>query len=350
MADFGGWEMPIEYPSSNGGGVINEHISVRERAGLFDVSHLGKTEVRGKGAREFLNSILTNDLSKIAPGQAQYTMICDDDNGGVIDDLIVYLRSDDDLLLIPNAANNAEVIRRLQAAAPTGISVTNAHDKFAVLALQGPLAREVLSALHLSHDLDYMSFTEVNYQGSPLVICRTGYTGEFGFELLPRWENALPIWKSLVKEVESRGGLIAGLGARDTLRTEMGYPLHGHELSLDITPVQANASWAVGWQKVDFWGARILRDEREKGARRILRALVLEERGIPRAEMVVLDLNGASSGIVTSGTFSPTLKKGIALALIDPRLKVGDRVSIDIRGRATSATITKAPLVPSRVR
>ena len=350
MADFGGWEMPIEYPATTGGGVINEHTAVRERVGIFDVSHLGKAEVKGPGARQFLNSIVTNDLSKIGKGQAQYTLLCDDQSAGVVDDLIVYLRGDDDLLLVPNAANNAEVVRRIQSAAPREISVTNIHDVFAVIAVQGPRAKDVLSALELRTDLEYMSFVETKYQGKDVIICRTGYTGESGFELLPRWGDAQFLWDALVREVESHEGLVCGLGARDTLRTEMGYPLHGHELSLEITPVEASASWAVGWQKDHFWGDTKLRDQRANGVKRKLRALVLDDRGIPRADMSIKDADGASIGTVTSGTFSPTLKQGIALGLIDTRFKVGDQVTIDIRGKLMRATITKLPLVHSHVR
>jgi len=350
MADFGGWEMPIEYPATTGGGVINEHTAVRKRVGIFDVSHLGKAEVKGPGARQFLNSIVTNDLSKIGQGQAQYTLLCDDQSAGVVDDLIVYLRGDDDLLLVPNAANNAEVVSRIQSAAPREISVTNIHDAFAVIAVQGPRAKDVLSALELRTDLEYMSFVETKFQGKDVIICRTGYTGESGFELLPRWGDAPFLWDALVREVEAHEGLVCGLGARDTLRTEMGYPLHGHELSREITPVEASASWAVGWQKDRFWGDTKLRDQRANGVKRTLRALVLDDRGIPRAEMSIKDADGASIGTVTSGTFSPTLKRGIALGLIDTQFKVGDQVTIDIRGKLMRATITKLPLVPSHVR
>jgi aminomethyltransferase len=350
MADFGGWEMPIEYPASYGGGVINEHTAVRERVGAFDVSHLGKAIVRGAGAREYINSAVTNDLSKITPGQAQYTMLCDENSAGVIDDLIVYLRSDDDLLLIPNAANNAEVVDRLKKRAPSGVTITNAHTEFAVLAIQGPLAESVLQSLGLPTALEYMSFTEATLDGETIIICRTGYTGEKGFELLPSWSFAEKLWQLLVVEVESRGGLVAGLGARDTLRTEMCYPLHGHELSLSITPVQANASWAVGWNKSEFWGATKLREEKAAGPLRIMRPLLLQDRGVPRAEMKIVDASGRDIGVVTSGTFSPTLKQGIALALMDSTIKIGDLVEIDVRGRLIKASVAKAPLVPSHVR
>ena len=350
MADFGGWMMPIEYPAHSGGGVINEHSAVRERVGLFDVSHLGKVRIEGKGAREFLNHALTNDLAKIVPGQAQYSMLCDRHSGGVVDDLIVYLKSEQEILLIPNAANNSEVVRRLTSAAPESISIKNAHEEFAVFAIQGPLADQVLQNLGVKIDLDYMSFGEFSIAGEELIICRTGYTGERGYEVLPPWHVAEKVWRAILAEVEKSNGAVAGLGARDTLRTEMCYPLHGHELSMTISPVEASASWAVGWSKTSFWGDQVLRNQKEHGPSRILRPLTLNDRGIPRAEMKVVTEGNQDAGVVTSGTFSPTLKKGIALALVDPRLKIGDEVLIDIRGKLTRAIISKAPLVPSHVR
>ena len=250
MADFGGWDMPIEYP---GGGVVAEHTAVRERVGVFDVSHLGKASVTGPGAADFVNACLTNDVRRIQPGSAQYTLCCDE-SGGVVDDLIVYLKSDDDVFLIPNAANTAEVVRRLQAAAPEGITVTNLHRDYGVIAVQGTKSDEVLESLGLPTGHDYMSFVEADWQGVRVIVCRTGYTGERGYELVPRWDDAPALWDALVEAVAPFDGKPCGLGARDTLRTEMGYPLHGQDLSLQISPVQARAGWAVGWKKETFWG------------------------------------------------------------------------------------------------
>ena len=349
MADFGGWEMPIEYPQDSGGGVINEHNATRESVALFDVSHLGKAEVAGEGSLEFLNSCLTSDLAKIEDGQAQYTMLCDPVTAGVVDDLIVYRKSQREFLMVPNAANTQEVVDRLSRSAPDGVIVKNCHEDFGVIALQGQKAKQVLEDLGVELELDYMSFTSAEIKGKTVVICRTGYTGEFGFEILPEWSDAPLIWDVLLGSVKGQGGLVAGLGARDTLRTEMGYPLHGHELSLGITPVQAAAGWAIGWNKREFWGKDKLLSEKETGPARILRGLILQERGIPRAGMQVYS-SGSQVGETTSGTFSPTLKVGIALALIDPRVKVGDEISVDIRGKRVPAKVVKPPFVPSRVR
>lgn len=346
MADFGGWDMPIEYP---GGGVVREHTAVRERVGIFDVSHLGKATVKGAGALDFVNSCLTNDLRKIGPGQAQYTMCCDE-SGGVVDDLIVYVKAEDDLFLIPNAANTAEVVRRLKEAAPEGIEVADAHEEYAVLAVQGPKSDEVVSALALPVDHDYMSFDEADWQGRPVIVCRTGYTGERGYELVCRWDDALALWDALVEAAAPYEGLPCGLGARDTLRTEMGYPLHGQDLSLDITPVQARSGWAVGWKKDAFWGKDALTKEKAEGPRRISRGLKLTGRGIPRAHCIVRDAEGAELGEVTSGTFSPTLGMGVALALVSPMLAEGDQVVVDVRGRMLEAVVTKPPFVEVQTR
>jgi aminomethyltransferase len=357
LADFGGWEMPIEYPkgaiSGFPGGVLAEHAAVRERVGLFDVSHLGKISVCGQGAKEFLNQMITNDLNRISSGTAQYNLLCNE-SGGVVDDLIVYQKTDTDFFLIPNAANCSAVAEVLKSHAPDTIAIANLHNQFGVLALQGPLAGKVLESLGLSLNLEYMQFTEVLIPGhedlSEIIICRTGYTGEFGYELLPKWESTLAVWELLIREVSVLDGRACGLGARDTLRTEMGYPLHGHELSLEISPLQANAGWAVGFSKLDFLGRTCLLKEKEVGVTRILRGLKCMDRGIPRPGMSVLDGAGQRIGEVTSGTFSPSIKSGIALALLSPAIKIGDPVTIDVRGRPSQAQVIKPPFVPSHVR
>ena len=346
MADFGGWLMPIEYP---GAGVLAEHTAVRERVGLFDVSHLGKASVKGADALEFLNTQVTNDLNRITDGQAQYTMLCNPD-GGVVDDLIVYRNAANDLFLIPNASNTSEVVAIIKAAAPAGIEVVNLHEQYAVLALQGPKAASVIESLGVIPTMDYMAFAHVSIAGCDVILCRTGYTGEHGYELVPRWEDASVVWDALVEAMKPFDGLICGLGARDTLRTEMGYPLHGHELSLHITPVQAGSTWAVGWKKESFRGSDALRLEKERGPHRILRGLQSSDRGIPRAGMDVKNSEGKVVGIVTSGTFSPSLKKGIALALVEPTYVVGDSLTVDVRGRDSIATVVALPMVESHVR
>jgi aminomethyltransferase len=346
LADFGGWEMPIEYP---GGGVLKEHQAVRESVGVFDVSHLGKGVVRGAGALGFVNARLTNDLRRIGPGQAQYTLCCDEATGGVVDDLIAYVHGDDEVFLIPNAANSSQVVGRLQADAPAGLEVRDLHRDLAVLAVQGPRSADLLTALGLPTDGDYMSFRSAEWQGRPVVVARTGYTGELGFELLPAWDDAGALWDALLAFGAVFGVLPCGLGARDTLRTEMGYPLHGQDLSLDITPVQARAGWAVGWDKPEFWGRQALLAERATGPARVLRGLRSQDRGIPRPHMPVL-FDDRAVGEVTSGTFSPTLRTGIGLALLHPDVLEGAEVTVDVRGRPSVMTVVRPPFVESHVR
>ncbi len=339
FAEFGGWEMPLEYT-----GVVSEHTAVREGVGVFDVSHLGKALVRGTGAAEFVNRCLTNDLTRIGPGQAQYTLACDDD-GGTIDDLIVYLRSDFEVFLIPNAANTAAVVARLREQAPDGIEVLDQHREFAVIAVQGPSSDDVLTALGLPVDHAYMSFDTGSVDGQEFTVCRTGYTGERGYELVVPAEGAGAVWDAVLAAGEAHGIVACGLGARDTLRTEMGYPLHGHELSLEISPVMARAGWAVGWSKPEFWGKAALERAKTEAAGRTIRGLVAEGRGIPRPGMTVRDEAGEVIGELTSGTFSPTLRQGIGLALLDRGIADGTRVTVDVRKRSEDFTVTKAPFV-----
>lgn len=345
FASFGGWDMPVSYA-----GVVAEHTGVREAVGVFDVSHLGGVSVVGPGAAAFVNACLTNDLGRIAPGQAQYTLCCDP-SGGVVDDLIAYLVSPDEVFLVPNAANTSAVVAALAAAAPGSVVVTDRHTERGVLALQGPRSPELLAALGLPHEMDYMAFADARWQGRPVRVCRTGYTGEHGYELLPRWSDTDLLFRALLDSAAPLDGQPCGLGARDTLRTEMGYPLHGHELSAEISPVQAGAGWAVGWRKAAFWGRDALLAEKESGPRRRLWGLRALERGVPRAGMTVL-AEGTLVGETTSGTFSPSLHTGIALAMLDTatELPAGTEVALDVRGRMLRCEVVTLPFVPARTR
>ena len=342
FAEFGGWSMPLEYA---GGGVVAEHTAVRERVGVFDVSHLGKASVRGEGAADFVNATLTNDLRRIGPGKAQYTLCCDERSGGVVDDLIGYLRGPDDVFLVPNAANTAEVVRRLSASAPPGVTVTDQHHDFAVLAVQGPDSAALLAAAGLFVELGYMSFADIDWRGVPITVCRSGYTGERGYELVVPAGDAPLLWDEIFQAGQAFQLRACGLGARDTLRTEMGYPLHGQDLSLDITPNQARLGWAVGWDKPAFWGRATLLAERAEGPARLLRGLEAADRAIPRPHMAVRDRQGRPVGAVTSGTFSPTRRIGIALALLQRNVSVGDEVDVDVRGRPCVMRVVKPPFV-----
>jgi len=346
FAEFGGWSMPLEYPT----GVVKEHQAVRTGVGLFDVSHLGKLVVRGPGAAAYVNSVLTNDLDRIRPGQAQYTLCCEDATGGIVDDLIVYLRGDEEVLLVPNASNSAEVARRLAEQAPPGVEVIDEHRDHVVLAVQGPESDEVLTELGMPVGHDYMSFAIAPFRGERVVVCRSGYTGERGYELIAPYAVAVPLWDALLDAGHRRGIVPCGLGARDTLRTEMGYPLHGQDITLDTTPVQARLGWAVGWDKPAFWGREALLAERAAGPSRVLRGIVAAGRGIPRPGMAVSQEPEAPLGDVTSGTFSPTLRKGVGLAYLPPHVKVDAEVGVDVRGRREAFVVTKPPFVQPSVR
>ena len=280
MADFGGWEMPIEYPT----GVVAEHTAVRTAVGVFDVSHMGKLVVSGPGASAALNRILANDLDRIGAGQAQYSMLCTE-SGGVVDDLIVYRLGDDEVRIVPNAANAATVRDALVAGLPEGVTLTDLHEVEGILAIQGPGSRDVMLDLGLlaaGEDLPYMAFTTAEFAGTPAVVCRTGYTGEHGYEVIIGVEALPALWAQVAERATP-----CGLGARDTLRTEMGYPLHGQDLSTSITPVEAGLSWAVGWDKAEYVGRDALVAQRAAGRPRALRGLLLEGRGVPRAHMAV---------------------------------------------------------------
>lgn len=347
MADFGGWDMPIEYT-----GTVAEHGAVREACGVFDVSHMGKVAVYGPGAVAWLNSVLANDLDRIAAGQAQYSMLLNE-TGGVVDDLIVYRWSDDGAYVIPNASNAATVVAALRDRAPSEIAIDDQHLTHGILAVQGPQSAAALAGLDLPTDHDYMAMEMATWQGAPVVVCRTGYTGEHGYELIAPNEVLVDLWDALL----AAGVVPAGLGARDTLRTEMGYPLHGQDISPTITPVQAMISWAVGWDKPAFVGRDAVVAEREAGPTRRLRGLLALERGIPRPHMEVRlasdssdALEGLLVGEITSGTFSPTLKQGIALALLDTSVAIDDEVVVDVRGRASRFRVVKPPFVQPSTR
>ena len=342
MGPFGGWDMPIEYTA----GTVAEHTAVRTAVGIFDVSHMGKVRILGAGAYAFANSVFTNDMDRIKPGQAQYSMLCNE-TGGVIDDLIVYLVSDEEVRFIPNAGNASTVVAHLEKLAPAGIFIENNHLSQGIIAIQGPNASKVISSLGLPTDHDYMAFADAKWNDFAVSICRTGYTGEPGYELVIENAGLVSIWNALLAAGAESGILPCGLGARDTLRTEMGYVLHGQDISPEISPVQARTGWAVGWNKQAFGGKTALTEEKAAGAKRVAWGLLATGRGIPRSHMQVKTASGEVVGETTSGTFSPTLQKGIALALLSPEVSPGDTLMIDVRGRDLEVVVTKPPFVDS---
>lgn len=346
FAPFGGWQMPLEY---TGSGVLAEHNATREAVGLFDVSHLGTATLIGENAAEQLNKILTNDINRIKPGQAQYSTLLSED-GTVVDDLIVYLRSKDEVLIIPNASNATKVLEIIKSNISKDIEIKNLHQDIAIIAIQGPKSFELANDLGLPTDLQYMAFKDVSFMGQPITICRTGYTGEKGFELLIPAPAAINIWDEIISKGQKYGAKAVGLGARDTLRTEMGYPLHGQDISLNISPLEAGLSWAINLEKSHFLGKDALLKEKANGIKRRLVGIKAVERAIPRSHMRVLDVDKKDIGEITSGTFSPTLKSGIALALVDSKIEINDKVFVDVRGNSLEFVVTKPPFVESKVR
>jgi aminomethyltransferase len=309
--------MPVQYTS-----IVDEHRAVRSRAGVFDVSHMGELRIAGEGAREYLQSRLSNDLDRVGAGEAQYSLLTAE-NGGIVDDLIVYRRGDDDYLLVVNAANaeqDHEALSRTE----------DVSDEWAYLAVQGP---EALARLGV--EIEPFTFREnAEVLGIPCLLAGTGYTGERGCELGCSPDDAVALWDAIL----DRGIEPCGLGARDTLRLEVCYPLHGNDISLERTPIEAGLGWACALDK-DFTGVDALRRQKEEGPAEKLVAFVMEDPGIPRAGMRI-----AEGGLVTSGTLSPVLEIGIGLGYVPSRLaEPGSEITIDLRGRPRRARIVKKP-------
>jgi aminomethyltransferase len=327
LTPFGGWDMPLQYPS----GTLAEHRACRTDAAVFDVSHLGTVRIEGSGAFERLQRMLTNDLTKVKPGRAQYTHLLDEADGSVLDDIIVWWVSSERFDVMPNASNTERVLSALGGTDVTG--------ERAVLAVQGPRARQHLRGIApVAAEVGRFDVAVVDVLGEACVVAGTGYTGEDGVELAVPAAHAPHVWDAVL----AAGVTPAGLGARDTLRLEAGLPLHGHELGAGITPLQAGLGWVVGWGKGDFRGRAALEAERERGVSRLLRGIEVEGRRPPREGQTVL-VDGKPVGTVTSGNFSPMLERGIALAFLPPEVEVGASVEIDQRGTPTPGVVVKPP-------
>jgi aminomethyltransferase len=327
MVPFGGWEMPIQYPT----GTLAEHHACRTGAALFDVSHLGTVRVTGPDALDRLQAAFSNDLAKIEAGRTQYTHLLDAADASVLDDIIVWWVGEERFDVMPNASNTERVVEAIG-----GDDVTAGR---AILAVQGPDARARVAAVSPeAAAVARRSVAEVTVLGQPCVVAGTGYTGEDGLELAVPAAAAARVWDALV----ANGATPAGLGARDTLRLEAGLPLHGHELGPGITPLQAGLGWVVAWGKGDFQGYPALAAERERGIARRLRGLEVDGRRPPRADCAVL-VDGERVGTVTSGNLSPTLQRGIALAFLPPEVGEGSEVVVDIRGTHAPARVVPTP-------
>lgn len=333
LVEFGGWLMPLSYPA----GTVAEHLACRSAAVAFDVSHLGTVRITGPDAADRLNGVFTNDVARIGPGRAQYTHLLAED-ASVMDDLILWWREEQLFDVMPNASNTATVREAIG-----GSDVTASR---AVIAVQGPEARRLLAGVAPeAAEVARFAVREFSWKGEPCVAAGTGYTGEDGVECAVPCEVAAPFWEAVL----GTGVKPAGLGARDTLRLEAGLPLHGHELGPGITPLQAGLGWVVAWDKPAFRGREALESERRDGPARRLRGLVLEGRQPPRQGYAVGDGGGHALGVVTSGNFSPVLEQGIGFALLSPAAAAGDRVVVDMRGRAVPGLVVDPPFLRPRI-
>ncbi len=347
MVPFAGYSMPVQYT-----GVLNETKATRSFAGLFDVSHMGQFWVRGKAALIELGRVTTNDLSRLKVGQAQYNMLCND-RGGVIDDIVVYRREEENFFICVNASNRLtdwEWLKSQVAGVSTGVSMTDESDDTALIALQGPQATHILSGFvdpRVIETLKYYWACEARFLDTPVYLSRTGYTGEDGFEIYAPSAAAGSIWDALLEGGRSEGLVACGLGARDTLRTEMGYPLHGHELSSEISPIEAGLSWVVKFSK-NFVGKEALSSQLA-GPSKLLRGFIMQDRRIARPGYRIFGQN-REIGAISSGTFSPHLNAPIALGFIDAKFKDAETLEIQIREDRAIGRVSRLPFVTSHTK
>ncbi|MCA1031695.1 glycine cleavage system aminomethyltransferase GcvT [Bacillus timonensis] len=339
--DFGGWDLPVQFSS-----IKDEHEAVRTKAGLFDVSHMGEIEVKGTDSLTYLQKMMTNDVATLKDGGAQYTAMCYED-GGTVDDLLVYKKADNDYLLVVNASNIEKDFDWLQSHVFGDVTVNNISDQVGQLALQGPLAEEVLQKLTTT-DLSEIKFfkfkEEVELNGKKALVSRTGYTGEDGFEIYCKSEDTPALWDEILAAGKEDGVLPCGLGARDTLRFEANLALYGQELSKDITPIEAGIGFAVKTNKeADFFGKEVLKKQKEEGAPRKIVGIEMIDKGIPRHGYEVF-VGEEQVGEVTTGTQSPTLKKNVGLALVTAEnAELGKEVEVQVRKKRLKAVVVATP-------
>ncbi|MGI8470158.1 MAG: glycine cleavage system aminomethyltransferase GcvT [Pyrinomonadaceae bacterium] len=342
MVDFGGWEMPVQYAA----GVIAEHLATREKAGLFDVSHMGEIWVEGEDAIKFVNRITTNDVTKLVDGQAQYSALTNE-NGGVVDDLLVYRFDEGKLLLVVNAGTTEKDWDWITShKGVENFTLTNASKDYCQIAIQGPKAVEIAQKLtdeDLS-EIKYYHFTVGKFDGADdAIISRTGYTGEDGFEIYAAAEYAEQIWNKFIETGEGFGILPCGLAARNTLRLESAMSLYGHELSDEISPLEANLGWICKLNKGDFTGREAMLKLKEDGLKKKLVGFEMVDKGIARDDYEVY-AGDKKIGYVTSGSPAPYLKKNIGLAFVPPEFaKIGQEITIDVRGKKLAAVVVPTP-------
>ncbi|MCC7440142.1 MAG: glycine cleavage system aminomethyltransferase GcvT [Bdellovibrionales bacterium] len=353
MVDFGGWDLPVQYT-----GIIDEHLACRGAAGLFDVSHMGEFLVEGADAEAFLDYAVTNQVSKTVPGQAQYTAMCNR-AGGIVDDLVLYRRGKDRFLVVVNAANidkdfsHLDGLLQAERSRFPGVKLENQSTAYSQIAIQGPKAELILQKLTSTKlsEIKTYRFAEGSVCGSiPALLARTGYTGEDGFEVYCPWSDGPTVWRALLDAGTPSGLKPCGLGARDTLRLEMKYPLYGHELTDETNPIEAGLGWVTKLDKGDFVGKEKIEALKMAGIRRKLVGLELTERGIPRQGYRVMSLDGHTElGVLTSGTQSPSLKKAIGIAYVsNGHAEAETEVAVEIRGTLVRAKIIPTPFLKKK--
>jgi aminomethyltransferase len=351
MVDFGGFWMPVSY-----GSIIEEHKTVRSNVGIFDVSHMGEFIVTGAGAKEFVNRIITNNCSRMEPGALQYTAMCRE-NGTVVDDLLVFVLDEDKIMLVVNASNIDKDFEHIDRFDHPGVDIRNASDEYALIATQGPSVRETLTSCALFdgvkkelEETPYYKGFRFEHGGREIIVSRTGYTGELGFEIFVPSDLGALFWHEITAAGEAHGIAPIGLGARDTLRFEASFCLYGHELDDETSPLEAGLGWVVKLKKDDFCGRDALRTEKIEGPRRVLRGFELEGRNIARQGYAVLRY-GKEVGKVTSGAFAPSFSKSLCMASIE---RAGDdddvQYSVQIRGKSVLAKKTPLPFYKGRAR
>jgi aminomethyltransferase len=353
LIDFGGWEMPVQYSS-----LVAEHTAARTAAGIFDISHMGEVTACGTGSETFLNHVLTNDVRKLAPGQGQYTLMCNE-RGGVVDDLYVYKLSDEVYLLIINAGRAAADVHWLktqwkQFSDHANVILTDASHNYSAVAVQGPRVKEFIddcvhgpsvAAMRVNQvtDLKKNQIAEFQCEGGGVLVSRTGYTGEDGFEIVGGDWSVSRLWDRILKAGEPYGIKSCGLGARDTLRTEVCYPLYGHELDEDTTPIEAGLGYFVAFDKGEFVGRHALAEQKARGTTKKLIAFKMAEKSAPPRPHYPILVAGAKVGVVTSGTQSPSLGVGIGMGYVPPGC-ANSPIEIEIRGKTYPATIVPKPI------
>jgi aminomethyltransferase len=349
LVDFAGWEMPVQYAQT---GIIAEHLAVRQRCGLFDLSHMGRLFVRGEEAVPLSQSCATRDLAKIRPGEAAYSLLCRED-GGILDDVIVYVLGPEEVLWVVNASNRKKDLAWLQRqceAQRLRAEIDDQTFETALIGVQGPESQAVLKHI-CAADLEMLtgySFVRTQVLGREALVARTGYTGEDGFEVLAKAADAAATWNALLDD--RSGATACGLGARDTLRTEAAMPLYGHEIDEATNPYEARLGWVVSLAKPQFIGREALAAIKQRGPDRKLVGLRVLEGGVPRPGYLIAR-NGQRVGVLTSGTFSPSLKESIALGYVPTGLsEVGEQFTVEIRGKASPAEVVPLPFVPHRTR